>query len=213
MKTILSTKILKPELISLFHSNQYKVLQHDFIHINPIALKIDLEVKNIIITSKNALFALEKFNPKKFKIFCVGFNTKKILESKGFIVLECAYNAKELSKIIIDKYNKLDFIYLCSSIRRDFLPDTLKNNAISYKEIIVYATTLTSIEIKDTIDIILFYSPSGVESYLLNNKITNELCYCIGETTANTLQEITKKIVVLKSATIENMIFEIIKNN
>jgi len=37
-------------------------------------------------------------------------------------------------------------------------------------------------------DGILFFSPSAVESYLKSNTIKDEMCFCIGETTAEALE-------------------------
>ncbi len=43
---------------------------------------------------------------------------------------------------------------------------------------------------------LLFFSPSGVESYLQNNRIGASWCFCIGNTTASAVRMHTDKITV-----------------
>ena len=56
---------------------------------------------------------------------------------------------------------------------------------ITFDEYRVYDNIETSIKINSQIDGLLFYSPSGVNSYIKNNTITHEMCFCIGTTTAD----------------------------
>ena len=75
-------------------------------------------------------------------------------------------------------------------------------------------TPLTPQNIKgENVDAILFFSPSGVESYLKDNKIKNEICFCIGETTASALENKTKNIIIAEQPTIEDVIEVIIRSN
>jgi uroporphyrinogen-III synthase len=52
------------------------------------------------------------------------------------------------------------------------------------KEIVAYTTMLTPQAITSPADGILFFSPSGVESYLLKNSGKQLVAFCLGETTA-----------------------------
>jgi uroporphyrinogen-III synthase len=74
----------------------------------------------------------------------------------------------------------------------------------------VYETTLTPQKIKNSVEAILFFSPSGVESYLKDNTLKKEVCFCIGETTAEALQKTTKNIIIAENPTIEDVIEECI---
>jgi uroporphyrinogen-III synthase len=57
----------------------------------------------------------------------------------------------------------------------------------------------------------MFFSPSAVESYLTNNKIKNEICFCVGNTTAKSLElNKVKNIVIAEIPTIEDVIIEVI---
>jgi uroporphyrinogen-III synthase len=91
------------------------------------------------------------------------------------------------------------------------LPKALKEAGVKFNEIQVYETILTPQKIKTTPDAILFFSPSGVESYLKDNKIKKELCFCIGETTASALEKICKNIIVADQPSVENVIEDVIE--
>ena len=66
-------------------------------------------------------------------------------------------------------------------------------------------------QIKESFDGVLFYSPSGVNSFLENNTLENKTCFCIGTTTAKALENRTKNIVIASQPTVENVITEVIK--
>ncbi len=211
MKTILSTKILDLELKNLLLQNNFKIIEHNYIAINQIENTIQKTENQVIITSKNAIHAIDNNTKKELQLFCVGTETEKLLLSKDFKVVETAKNGETLAKIIVEKYGILKFTYFCSDIRRDILPNILKENNIDCQEIIVYKTILQPKVITENIDFILFFSPSGVNSYLVNNQINNELCVCIGETTAQELESITNNLFISSSSVIKDMVFEIIK--
>jgi uroporphyrinogen-III synthase len=90
------------------------------------------------------------------------------------------------------------------------LPDALAKAKISFNEIEVYETRLTPHKINTTVDGILFFSPSGAESYLKENELNNETCFCIGTTTAEALTGITTNIVTANKPTVENVIVQAI---
>jgi uroporphyrinogen-III synthase len=211
LKTILSTKILNASLNYLLLQNNFKVITHDFITIEPIIISKQSIENQVIITSKNAIHALDNYSKEALKIFCVGNETQKILLEKGFNVIETAKNGETLAKIIVEKHSNLKFTYFCSEIRRAILPNILKENNIDCQEIITYKTILQPKVITENIDFILFFSPSGVKSFLVNNQINNELCICIGETTAQELESITNNLFISSSSTIKEMVLEIVE--
>jgi uroporphyrinogen-III synthase len=59
-------------------------------------------------------------------------------------------------------------------------------------------------------DSILFFSPSGVSSYVKKNSITDEICFCIGNTTAKAVEKYSKNIVIANQPTVENVIIQCI---
>ena len=167
---------------------------------------------NLIFTSQNAVQSVLE-NPKCSElrgkpVFCVGIKTKEFLEENGSEVAVYTDYASDLAEIISLIYSNETFTFFSGNIRRDVLPNTLKENQITFNEIEVYETNITSHKIKSKLDGILFFSPSAVESYFKMNTIKDEVCFCIGETTAETLEnKHIKNIVIAEQPTIEDVIF------
>lgn len=216
--SILSTKTLSTEQRQFFIEANLDLLEQDFIEIENNNFEFINIKDNLIFSSQNAILSLmnqpdwEKFKTKN--VFCVGIKSKEMLEQNGFKVDVYMDYASELAEIITLIYNKESFTFFSGNLRKETLPKALKAAKIDFNEIEVYQTKLAPFKIskEEKLDGILFFSPSGVESFLTNNKIKNEICFCIGETTAEALKnnEI-KNIVVAESPTIDDVIAEVIE--
>ncbi|NYJ26514.1 uroporphyrinogen-III synthase [Allomuricauda sp. ARW1Y1] len=215
MKTILSTKMLSLAQKELFLNSGLGLVEYDALKIELVDVRIPLDQVNYIFTSKNAVNAfLEQArhsDASRFAAFCVGEKTKGLLETNGVKVLEMAQNALDLARIIIEKYQKKSFLFLCGNKRRDELPETLTKNNVQYKELEVYRTHLNSKAFQRNFDGILFFSPSGIQSYLLENSVGNSTLFCIGETTASEAKKHSNKIIVANKPTVENVLVQAIK--
>src|SRR5690606_31501598 len=77
---------------------------------------------------------------------------------------------------------------------------------IVFDEYLVYQNEESSVKIEAKTDGLLFFSPSGVKSYLKQNSITTQMCFCIGTTTADALKDITKNVVIANQQSIEELI-------
>lgn len=211
---ILSTKKLLPNHKQFLLNAGMSVLEADFISIQYIAFELDTINGNLLFTSQNAfnsfLLNEKSANFKDRAIFCVGSKTKEAIQKAGYKVVAYADYAEGLADIIISKHAKERFTFFSGSMRRDTLPDALANAGIECNEIEVYKTVLSPHGIHSKINGILFYSPSGIASYLSANSITNEVCFCIGTTTAEALKGITENIVLAKKPTVENVIIQCI---
>jgi uroporphyrinogen-III synthase len=66
-------------------------------------------------------------------------------------------------------------------LRKETLPQALKEGGIKFNEIEVYQTALAPFKISDqeNFDAIMFFSPSAVESYLSNNIKKNLLALAV----------------------------------
>ena len=73
-------------------------------------------------------------------------------------------------------------------------------------EIETYQTQLTPRKIEEKFKAILFYSPSGIESYLKENTANEIVAFCIGETTASAAKEHFKNVEVSKLSTVESVL-------
>ena len=193
-------------------------MEADFISIEQKKVAIETVNENLIFTSQNSVLSvvenLEGTETlellKKKNVFCVGMKTKGLLEENGFNVIAYTGYAADLAEIITLIYGKEKFTFFSGNLRRDTLPDALSEAKVVFNEIKVYETNLTPQKISGIFDGILFYSPSGIESYLKNNKIKNETCFCIGTTTADALENVTNNVVIANQPTIENVIIQCI---
>lgn len=215
MKTILSTKKLTDSTRNKLVDINFKVIEKKFIKTK----KIDFQAKTInefiIFTSKKAVKSILKNRLanqiKENKVFCVGQKTKQFLEENGFIVEENATYANDLAQIIKEKYSHNSFTFFSGSLRKDVLPNQLTQNNIKWNEVVVYETILNPKKIKGETDGILFFSPSAIASYLTKNKLENQICFCIGTTTAKALENKTKNIQIAAQPTVESVVEEILK--
>ena len=91
------------------------------------------------------------------------------------------------------------------------MPDALRLVQIELDEIEVYETILTTHKITFIPDGILFFSPSGVESYLQENKVEDENCFCIGNTTADALKYVTPNRIIANQPNVESTIMKCIE--
>ena len=140
----------------------------------------------------------------------MGEKTAGLLDQNGFTVQEIACNAAKLGQTIVSAYARENFTFFSGNQRLDELPNQLNLAKIDWNETEVYQTTLTPQKIDAALDGILFFSPSSVESYLSANEIRNEICFCIGPTTAKALQNRTEKVVIANHPSVENTIIQAI---
>jgi uroporphyrinogen-III synthase len=215
---ILSTKKLLVNQKQFLLNANISLVEADFISIEQKKITIETVNENLIFTSQNAVLSLiENLKTaatlellKKKNVFCVGMKTKSLLEENGFNVIAYTGYAADLAEIITLIYGKEKFTFFSGNLRRDTLPEALSEAKVVFNEIQVYETNLTPQKVSGTFDGILFYSPSGIESYLKNNKIKSEMCFCIGTTTADALEIITNNVVIANQPTVENVIIQCI---
>lgn len=213
MIRILSTKKLKPNQKQFLLNAGFAVVEADFIRTTPIPFALNDVADNLIITSQNAVKALAAHpnvqDIRRKPVFCVGEQTADLLDAHGFTVQEIASNAQELADDIVQHYATETFTFFSGNIRRNELPLTLMESDVELNEIEVYETEPTPQKV-GAFDGILFFSPSGVQSFLSANEITNETCFCIGQTTASALKKITNNIVIANQPSVENTIIQTI---
>ena len=218
--TILSTKKLTVPQKELLLNAKVGFVEYDAIQIE--LLKVDTvgNIQNVIFTSKNAVRAV--FNEKSssppllgekspMRCFCVGESTKRLLEENGQNVAEIAQNASDLAKIIIKKHRNESFLFFCGNLRRNELPDLLKKHKVALKEQIVYKTYMNSKKFNRSFDGILFFSPSGVQSYISENTVDKSIAFCIGKTTVTEARRHTSNIILANKPTVENVIVQVVR--
>lgn len=210
MPGILSTKKLAPNQKELLLNSGISLVEYDAIKISSHDFSIDhRNIPNAIFTSKNAVKALQHTDMQIDNCFCVGEKTLALLEERGYKVVENADNSADLAQKIIQKHSDKHFIFFSGNKRRDELPQLLKTNNISFEEIHVYKTSLNLKKFETEFDGILFFSPSGVESFSIKNQI-NAPAFCIGKTTAEEARKHTNNVIVASKPTIENVIARVV---
>lgn len=216
---ILATKILSANQKQELVKAHFQVIEADFIKTETENFELTDLNDNLIFTSQNAVHSFLKNlkqeeliqNLRRKNVFCVGLKTKIVLSEAGFNVVAYTGYASDLAEIITLIYANESYTFFSGNLRKDTLPKALAEAGIKFNEIQVYKTSLTPHKIKETVDAILFFSPSGVESYLKENKIKKETCFCIGETTAEALGKTTKNIVIANQPSIEDVIEDVIE--
>lgn len=209
-----STKILSDAQSQELENAGLEVYEADFIKTTSIEFDLKSINDNLIFTSQNAAQSI-LLHPKQEElkaknIFCVGIKTKALLEENGFNVIVYVDYASDLAEIISLIYSNESYTFFSGNLRKETLPKALKEANIQYNEIQVYETNLTPHKLNIPVEGLLFFSPSGVESYLSENKIKKETCFCIGETTAEALYQITKNIRIAENPSVEDVIFAVI---
>ncbi|MEX0290324.1 MAG: hydroxymethylbilane synthase [Flavobacteriaceae bacterium] len=208
---VYATKKLTLEQMQLF-DDSLKVSSEDFIRISNNRISQQLlksELEHVIITSKNAVASLlMNGDPTTFKfknIYCVGGKTKRLIERKIGKVTHVALQADQLAKYLTDHIDESKVTFFCGDQRLDDLPDTLTKNGIEVTEVKAYQTKFAPKKVDDSIRGILFFSPSAVKSYLLEND-SDKLAFCIGETTAAEARKSFKEVRVAKTTSVEAVI-------
>lgn len=208
---VFSTKKLTEDQQKLFHE-KVVAKSDDFIKISLNRIRPQIlksEIENVIITSKNAVEALVTNYSAielQFKnIYCVGRRTKRLIERKIGNVKHAAKNAKALAEYLVEFIEGTEVTYFCSDIRLDELPTILSENNITVNEVEAYQTKYDGTKVEDSVEGVMFYSPSTVESFVSKNK-KEVIAFCIGETTAKEAKKHFKDVRVAKVPTVESVI-------
>jgi uroporphyrinogen-III synthase len=216
-KIIFTKKDLDKKLISKTIGGKIATDFIDVIQIEIIKFpSFDLKNKSLIFTSIPAVQAFfengfsinDDFTKKKFnKIYAVGKRTKKYLQQKGFGTFKVKKNANELSSFIIKNSEKETFLHFCGNITLENLGKNLKKEEIGYEKIVLYHTILKYPEIQKTYDEVVFFSPSGVRSFVKNNTIDGKKIFSIGKTTSEEIKKYTKEeIFTSEESTLEDLL-------
>ena len=211
--TILSTKKLSASQQELLLNAGLGFVHYNAIETGCLQANLPNDYNSYIFTSQNGLRCFLKQFPKaqKSAAFCVGEKTAQLVSQHGFEVLEYANSAQGLAKHIVKKYAQYTFLYPCGTMHREELPKILKENNVRYAQLHVYDTVFHTAHFQRKFDGVLFFSPSGVQSYVQQNDMAKSIAFCIGETTAAAAKKVTNKIVVANKPTIENVLVQSIK--
>ncbi|MGB3149649.1 MAG: hydroxymethylbilane synthase [Maribacter sp.] len=208
---VFSTKQLTEAQLRSFDVS-IRVDSEDFIKISPNRISpvlLKKKTRNVVFTSKNAVESLlTNISPEELQfenIYCVGRKTRRLIQKKIGKVTHFENNAAELALHLVEFIEGTEVTYFHGNLSLEELPKILEENNIIVNAIEAYQTKLSGKKIDDTVEGILFYSPSTIESYLINNK-PNKVAYCIGETTASEARKHFKDVKVSKIPDVESVI-------
>ncbi|MDD3722903.1 MAG: uroporphyrinogen-III synthase, partial [Lutibacter sp.] len=206
---VLSTKKLSETQKGLLNNFIVDEIEFSEIAFNN-AVRLKNPIKNAVFTSKNAVIGiLNQFSLEELQfenVYCVGNKTSRFLEEKNVKITGKANSAEELADEILLNKDIDEVYFFCGNLRRNELPEILTENNVKVNEVEVYTTNLKPIKIKSTYDGILFFSPSSIKSYLTKNTDTQNVVFCIGNTTASEAIDEFENVFVADEPTVENVI-------
>ena len=182
-----------------------------FIQVEPVSAKdfrkqkIDiLNHTAVIFTSRNAVDhffqicqELKVEMPPDMKYFCISEQTSNYLQKyivirkrKIFTGLKTTQDLLEILK----KHKSEKYLFPCSDIRKNDIPDFLKENNFDFTEAIIYHTVASNLsDLKEVYyDILAFFSPSGINSLYVNFpdfKQNNTRIAAFGPTTSKAVRD------------------------
>ena len=208
--SILSTKKLKKEQLHQLFQQKVRYSEYSAIKITFIDFECSSFVKNGIFTSVNSVNSVLKKRIQVETAFCVGEKTKKRLETQAIQVAVTERNARNLAERLVEKYRGEQFTFFCGKERRDELPAILLANKVKFDEVVTYTTSKIIKEFDTRFDVVLFFSPSGVKSFVRKNNLQNTLVFCIGNTTASEAKKHTDMVVVANTPTVEGVLDQVL---
>ena len=214
MVTVLSTKKLSLNQKELLLNSGLTFVEYNAISIDFVAFNTPKQIENAIFTSKNAVKAVygtKNPTPEIKYCFCVGKKTKALLEENGQKVIKMTQYGSELVKYLIKSHKNDIFYFFCGNKRLETIPKGLKEAAINFSEIETYKTTLNPSRFERQFDGVLFFSPSGVQSFVSENKLEKSIAFCIGTTTAAEAKKYTENVVISNATSIESVIAKAVK--
>ncbi|MGA0443797.1 MAG: uroporphyrinogen-III synthase [Flavobacteriaceae bacterium] len=222
VKTILVSQpepsLEKSPYSRLIEKNKLSIDFRPFIHVEGVTAKEVRQQKidfnnfdNIVLTSRNAVdhfFRLCKemrFTvPDTTKYFCqseaVAFYLQKYVVYRKRKVYVGERSIEDLESVF-KKFNKESFLIPTSDVLKSDIPDFLEKIKLNWQRAILYRTVVSDLtDLRDVYyDILVFFSPSGIESLFKNFpdfKQNDTRIAVYGNTTENAAKEAGLRIDV-----------------
>jgi uroporphyrinogen-III synthase len=197
--------------IKLAEKFSLKIDFRPFIQVEPVPIKefrkqkVDiLQHTAIIFTSRHAVDhffnvcqELKLEMPADMKYFCISDQTSNYLQKYIVIrkrkIFTGLKDTKDLLEII-KKHKNEKFLFPCSDIRKNDIPDFLRENGFNFTEAVIYHTVAADLaDLKNVYyDVLAFFSPSGVNSLFVNFpefRQNNTRIAAFGATTAKAVRD------------------------
>ena len=107
------------------------------------------------------------------KYFCISEQTANYLQKYIVVRKRKIFTGSRTAEDLIEilkKHKNEKYLFPCSSIRKEDIPNFLQDNGYEYSEAVIYETVASDLSDLDNVfyDIIAFYSPSGINSLFVN---------------------------------------------
>ncbi len=197
--------------LKLAEKYNLKIDFKQFIEIDPVDVKEFRKQKvnmpehtAVILTSRNAVdhffrlaTEMKAEIPTDMKYFCISEQTANYLQKYIVIRKRKIFTGERTAKdllTVVKKHKNEKFIFPCSDIRKNDIPDFLNENDYNWSEAIIYRTVASDLSNLDdvTYDLIAFFSPSGIESLFTNFprfKQNNTRIAAFGPTTSKAVKD------------------------
>jgi uroporphyrinogen-III synthase len=201
----------KSPYFQLAEKYDLKIDFRPFIQVEPVTLKEfrkqKIEILNhtaVIFTSRNAVDHFFKLCsegktevPADMKYFCISEQTANYLQKYIVIRKRKIFTGSRTAGDLIEilkKHKNEKYIFPCSNIRKNDIPDFLTINNYKWTEAIIYKTVASDLSDLASVnyDIIAFFSPSGINSLFVNFpdfKQNNTRIAAFGPTTAKAVRD------------------------
>ena len=164
-----------------------KIDFREFIHVEGVPAKdfrkerVNItEHGAVIMTSRNAVdhyfrmcSEMRVVVPDTMKYFCISESTAYYLQKYVQYRKRKIFHGKQTFSDLIDvikKHKEEKFLYPCTDIHKEDIPEILDQHHIQYTKAILYKTVCSDLSDLDnvTYDVIVFFSPSGITSLFKN---------------------------------------------
>lgn len=202
-RKILSTRILEPAIINKAKARGVFIDCIPFIDIHYKSVAdIRQQLEDIssddifIFTSQHAVqAAFEILKELTNKTYCISGATFNAIKQTSLNVRATADYAGDLIQLI-EINVKARYVLFCGDKRLPTIPDFLQQQQLRLSEVICYDNIASPKKVGQHYEGIMFYSPTGVESYFSVNELKGQTCYCIGTTTANAVKKYTVENII-----------------
>lgn len=171
-----------------------------------------LDYSAVIFTSRQAVdhyFRIAKEVraeiPEDMKYFCISESTAYYLQNYIQFRKRKVFHGKQTFAdlmTVIKKHKEDKYLFPCSEIHKQDIPEALEKEGIEYEKAVIYRTLacdLSKIDI-ESYDMLVFFSPSGVKSLFKNFpdfEQKKQIIATFGKTTANAAKEAGLKLKVI----------------
>ena len=215
---IICTRPLSPEISAKTEESGISIESIDFLNIKPkpssdFQCTLLSNEYPLVFTSTHAVHAVTHLiqKLKSSLVFAIEGKTSKSAENIGFKIIATAANGEKLAEEIINHRTKA-VLHCTTNRRRVELENGLVSSGVAYYALEVYEKELVPHKI-DRYDGIMFYSPTQVDAFLMENTIgSNVPVFCIGNTTAEHLVNLKhKNLIVAEGASTEQLVQAVLK--